>query len=192
MRRRDLLSTLAGAGVAGFAGCLGERSGSSGSATTESDTATTTDTASGDSNSGNLPLVVDTIEAQGSTAGEVRVPVEGTPTVLDLFATWCAPCVAQMESLRSLHDEFGTDVAFVSVTNERLGGGLTIDDIRSWWSEHDGSWTVGHDPESQLMRAVRANGLPYLVVFDADGSITWTHRGLASEENLRAAIEDVR
>ncbi|WP_261372666.1 TlpA family protein disulfide reductase [Haloferax volcanii] len=148
-------------------------------------------TASSGSGSGDLPLVVDTVDAQGSSAGEVRIPAEGAPTVLDLFATWCAPCVAQMESLRTLHEEFGDDVAFVSVTNERLGGGLTMDDIRDWWAEHDGNWTVGHDPDSSLMRAVRANGLPYLVVFDADGEATWTHRGLASEENLRAAVEDV-
>ncbi|ELZ91330.1 thioredoxin [Haloferax mucosum ATCC BAA-1512] len=198
MRRRDLLGVLAGAGVTGFAGCLGDGDGTgssgSGSTSTDSNTGTATSNATVDTDStgdsGDLPLTIDTIDAQGSAEGDVRVPVEGSPMVLDLFATWCAPCVAQMESLRTLHDEFGDEVAFVSVTNERLGGGLTMDDIRNWWAEHDGSWTVGHDPESQLMRAVRANGLPYLVVFDADGSITWTHRGLASEENLRSAIED--
>ncbi|CQR50270.1 MULTISPECIES: TlpA family protein disulfide reductase [Haloferax] len=194
MRRRALLSLLAGAGVAGFAGCLGD--GTASPETTEAtagaaDESTETASATASSEAGDLPLVVDTVDARGSSAGEVRIPAEGTPTVLDLFATWCAPCVAQMESLRALHDEFGDDVAFVSVTNERLGGGLTMDDIRDWWAEHDGNWTVGHDPDSDLMRAVRANGLPYLVVFDADGSIAWTHRGLASEENLRAAVEDV-
>ncbi|MGB9958219.1 TlpA family protein disulfide reductase [Haloferax prahovense] len=194
MRRRALLSVLAGAGVAGLAGCLGD--GSAPAETTETtagaaDDSAGTTSATASPDSGDLPLVVDTIDAQGSSAGEVRIPAAGTPTVLDLFATWCAPCVAQMESLRTLHEEFGDDVAFVSVTNERLGGGLTMDDIRDWWAEHDGNWTVGHDPDSNLMRAVRANGLPYLVVFDADGSITWTHRGLASEENLRAAVEDV-
>ncbi|MFC7129716.1 TlpA family protein disulfide reductase [Haloferax chudinovii] len=197
MRRRALLSVLAGASVAGLAGCLGDGSTSEGSAETTATTAGTagdgtgTASATGSPDSGDLPLVVDTVDAQGSSAGEVRIPAAGTPTVLDLFATWCAPCVAQMESLRSLHEEFGDDVAFVSVTNERLGGGLTMDDIRDWWAEHDGNWTVGHDPDSALMRAVRANGLPYLVVFDAEGSIAWTHRGLASEENLRAAVEDV-
>ncbi|RDZ45749.1 TlpA family protein disulfide reductase [Haloferax sp. Atlit-19N] len=190
MRRRALLSLLAGASVAGLAGCLGDGSTPEGSAETAETTAGTT-SESASSGSGDLPLVVDTVEAQGSSAGEARIPADGTPTVLDLFATWCAPCVAQMESLRTLHEEFCDDVAFVSVTNERLGGGLTMDDIRAWWAEHDGNWTVGHDPDSNLMRAVRANGLPYLVVFDADGSIAWTHRGLASEENLRAAVEDV-
>ncbi|RDZ46978.1 TlpA family protein disulfide reductase [Haloferax sp. Atlit-10N] len=190
MRRRALLSLLAGAGVAGLAGCLGDGSAPAEATETAETTAGTT-SESASSGSGDLPLVVDTVEAQGSSAGEARIPADGTPTVLDLFATWCAPCVAQMESLRTLHEEFGDDVAFVSVTNERLGGGLTMDDIRAWWAEHDGNWTVGHDPDSNLMRAVRANGLPYLVVFDADGSIAWTHRGLASEENLRAAVEDV-
>ncbi|ELZ85856.1 thioredoxin [Haloferax elongans ATCC BAA-1513] len=193
MRRRRLLGALAGVGLSGIAGCLGGgSSGGTDDAAGSTDTAETATDSTESAASGDLPLVVDTIDAQGSEAGELSVPVAGTPTILDLFATWCAPCVAQMESLRTLHDEFGDDVAFVSVTNERLGGGLTMDDIRSWWAEHDGSWTVGHDPESELMRAVRANGLPYLVVFDENGTKTWTHRGLASESNIREALEDVR
>ncbi|KAB1196530.1 MULTISPECIES: TlpA disulfide reductase family protein [Haloferax] len=189
MNRRDALGVLAGAGITGLAGCLGSDTSGSNSDVTTTDT---TEQSTESSDTGDLPLVVETLDAQGSSAGETHIPVEGTPTVLDLFATWCAPCVAQMESLRTLHEEFGADVAFVSVTNERLGGGLTMDDIRGWWTEHDGNWTVGHDPESSLMRAVRAGGLPYLVVFDADGEVTWTHRGLASEANLREAIEAVR
>ncbi|WP_416839957.1 TlpA family protein disulfide reductase [Haloferax sp. DFSO52] len=189
MNRRDALGILAGAGLTGLAGCL---SGSTSGSVADGETTEMPEQSPDSSESGDLPLVVETIDAQGSSAGEIRVPVEGTPTVVDLFATWCAPCVAQMESLRSLHEEFGADVAFVSVTNERLGGGLTIDDIRGWWTENEGNWTLGHDPESRLMRAVRAGGLPYLVVFDAAGEITWTHRGLASEANLRDAIVDVR
>lgn len=113
------------------------------------------------------------------------------PTVPDLFATWRAPCVTQMESLRTFHEKFDDDVAFVSVANERLDGGLMIDDIHGWWTEHDGNWAVGHDPDNSLMHAVHASDLPYLVAFDADGEAAWTHHGLASEENLRTAIEDV-
>ncbi|WP_396612928.1 TlpA family protein disulfide reductase [Haloferax sp. S1W] len=193
MRRRQVLGALAGVGLGGIAGCLGgDSSGGTDDAGESTDAAGTATDSTESAASGDLPLVVDTIDAQGSEAGEVRVPAAGTPTILDLFATWCAPCVAQMESLRTLHEEFGDDVAFVSVTNERLGGGLTLDDIRAWWADHDGNWTVGHDPESRLMRAVRANGLPYLVVFDANGEITWTHRGLASESNIREALEGVR
>lgn len=146
-------------------------------------------TASSGPGSDDLPPVVGTVDAQGSSTGEVRIPVEGASTVLDLFATWRAPCVTQMESLRTLHEEFGDGVTFVSVTNERLDGGLTMDDIRGWWAEHDGDWTVGRNPDSSLMRAVRANGLPYLVAFDADGKTTRAHHGLTNEENPCAAVE---
>ncbi|MFC7204001.1 TlpA family protein disulfide reductase [Haloferax namakaokahaiae] len=183
MKRRRYLGALAATAGLAVAGCLG---GSTDGPTADA----ASDGADAASDDSTLPLSVETLDAPGSTAGEATIPTDGQPTVLDLFATWCAPCEKQMESLGRLHDEFGDDVAFVSVTNERLGGGLGIDDIRQWWVDNDGDWTLGHDPESTLMRAVRAGGLPYLVVFDASGEITWTHRGLASEDNLREAIEE--
>lgn len=133
-------------------------------------------------------VTVDTIDAPGSTAGRQRLPVPDQPTLIDLFATWCVPCEAQMRSLREAHREFGERVAFVSVTNERVGGGLTLDDIRQWWADHDGRWTVGHDPESRLLSELGAGGLPFLALADASGEIVWTHRGVADVSTLRAEL----
>jgi thiol-disulfide isomerase/thioredoxin len=135
-------------------------------------------------------VTVDTLSAQGSSAGTQRLPVPGTVTLLDLFATWCLPCEAQMESLRAVHDDLGDEVAFVSVTNERFSDdSLTAEDVADWWHEHDGDWTVGHDPASVVHGQVGASGLPYLVLTDATGRIVWTHRGVASESQLRQEIE---
>jgi thiol-disulfide isomerase/thioredoxin len=136
-------------------------------------------------------VTVDTIEAQGSESGRQQIPVPGQPTLVDLFATWCVPCIAQMRSLVPVYETFGDDVVFVSVTNERVGGGLTLDDIRQWWASHDGRWTVGHDPESRLMNTLGAGGLPFLALADASGDVVWTHRGVASERQLRAELEAV-
>lgn len=75
MRRHAPLSLLAGTDVAGVVGCLG-----GGSAPAEAgDAAKTTNdvtdpasaTASSGSGSGNLPPVVDIVDAQGSSTGEV-------------------------------------------------------------------------------------------------------------------------
>lgn len=139
-----------------------------------------------------LPLQVETLDAPGSDAGRTRVPVPDTPTIIDLFATWCAPCKAQMNALSAVRSEYEETVAFVSVTNERVGGTLSEDDIRDWWRSHDGNWTVGLDPESDLMAALGADGLPYLALADSSGAVRWTHSGVADATTLRDQIRRVR
>jgi thiol-disulfide isomerase/thioredoxin len=183
MKRRAFLAVAAGAGTVGLAGCLGGGTGGTGS---ESGSGS----GSG-SGSAEALATVDTIDAPGSTAGRQRVPAAGTPTFVDLFATWCAPCRAQMRSLVPVHESYRDRVTFVSITNERFGGGLTAADVADWWREHDGAWTVGHDPDSTVMRELRAGGLPYAALFDARGEVVWTHRGLAAESTMREEIEAV-
>lgn len=138
-----------------------------------------------------VAVTVDTIDARGSTAGRTRLPVPGRPTLIDLFATWCVPCIAQMRRLVPAYESFGDDVEFVSVTNERIGETLTVEDIRRWWSDHGGRWTVGHDPESRLMSELGAGGLPFLALTDDAGEVVWTHRGVASESQLREQLAAV-
>ena len=138
-----------------------------------------------------LPLRFETIDAPGSEAGEITVPQQGTPTFIDLFATWCAPCKEQMNELSTVHEEYGDRVRFVSITNERLGGTLTERDIRGWWRRHHGAWTVGVDPDSDLMAALGAGGIPYHAIADASGTIRWQQPGLSPAETLRAALDRV-
>lgn len=38
--------------------------------------------------------------------------------LINLWATWCPPCIGEMPSFQKLHDEFGTKINFFFVTNE--------------------------------------------------------------------------
>lgn len=171
MNRRQVLTGLAGLGLTGGSAWALRNDFSSGSS--------------------GLPVRVETIDAQGSESGGVRVPVAESPTLVDLFATWCAPCEKQMAALGAVHGGYADRVRFVSVTNERVGGTLSRDDLRAWWREHDGAWTVGLDPESDLMSALGADGLPYLALVDATGEIRWTHGGVSSASTLRDHLDAV-
>jgi thiol-disulfide isomerase/thioredoxin len=141
-----------------------------------------------------LPVTVETMDARGSESGSLAVPVPGAVTVVDLFATWCSPCIEQMDALAPVHEAYADadDVRFVSVTNERLGETLTRADVRRWWRENDGNWTLGLDPESRLLSALGAGGLPYVAVAAPDGTVTWGESGVTSASALRDRIEAAR
>lgn len=172
MNRRHLLATVAGLGLTGGGVWAATRS-------------------IPDGNDSGLPVRVQTIDAQGSERGEMRIPTAETPTVIDLFATWCAPCKEQMEALSTIYGEYGDRLTFVSVTNERVGNTLSTEDIREWWRTYDGNWTVGVDPASDLMAALRADGLPYIAIADRSGQIRWRHSGTTDTASLRRRIEHV-
>ncbi len=40
------------------------------------------------------------------------------PVFLNLWATWCPPCIAELPGIEELHDQFGDNVSFILVSNE--------------------------------------------------------------------------
>jgi thiol-disulfide isomerase/thioredoxin len=177
VNRRRVLAALAGAGLTG------------GSVWVARNGVPRPESGGDGGGSAGLPREVETLDAPGSSAGTATVPVPDTPTVVDLFATWCAPCDEQLDELRPVHADY-PDVAFVSVTNERLGDTLTRQDLADWWAEHGGAWTVGVDPGSELLAAFGANTLPYVAVADADGRVVAEYgRDVVPASELRADLD---
>ena len=135
------------------------------------------------------PQEIETLEAPGSSAGTLTVPVPGEVTVVDAFATWCAPCREQMVQLNAAHDEVGGQARFVSVSNEAIGGDFKRSDVAEWWATHDGNWTVGLERQGNVTSELRVSGLPFVAIVDAAGRITWTHQGVTDGTTLVERVE---
>lgn len=137
------------------------------------------------------PVDVETFETSNSPDGELTVPVEGSVTVIDLFATWCQPCKPALEALRTVQRDH-PDVRFVSVTNEVLSSDLSRADVLAWWDEFGGPWAVGHDPDGTLLARLGTSALPFSAVADPEGRIVWADKGVPDPEQVSDAITAAR
>jgi len=119
--------------------------------------------------------------------------LKGKYVYVDVWATWCGPCKAEIPSLKEVEKKYhGKNIAFVS---------LSIDDDRS----HGGSWEKAHDDwknfvenenlggiqifapkgwKSEFVRGYRINGIPRFILIDPKGNIVTPSAPRPSSEEL--------
>jgi len=105
------------------------------------------------------------VRADGSEArlAEFR----GKGIVLNLWATWCAPCVAEMPALKHLADAVRKEGIMVMPLSSDRGGAPVV---RDFYRKHglDGL-DVWLDPRGSAARAWGARGLPTTLLIGRDG-----------------------
>ncbi len=142
-----------------------------------------------DENEAIEPTTLDTVDAPGSRSGALTLPVDGEPTFVDFFGTWCAPCVEQMPALAEANERIGNEVTFVSVTTEDVGGSVTEQEVIDWWIENDGDWLVAADVTAELAAKLGVGGYPTAVALDAAGRVRWSDTGVHGADALVEGIE---
>ena len=91
----------------------------------------------------------------------------GKVVLLNLWATWCAPCRAEMPSIDRLAAEMaGDDLAVVALSTDRFGA----ERIQSFFDEIGvETLAIYQDKRSEVARAVGALGLPVTLILDREG-----------------------
>jgi thiol-disulfide isomerase/thioredoxin len=103
-------------------------------------------------------------------SGPVRLPV-GRPYVVNLWASWCAPCREELPEIeRYAHTAGALPVVGVDTRDTTQAGRSVVDDDRL-------TFPVLADPDARLASALGRGALPATVLVDAGGRIAHVYAG---------------
>jgi thiol-disulfide isomerase/thioredoxin len=126
--------------------------------------------------------------------------LKGKFTYIDVWATWCGPCKAEIPSLKTLeHDYAGKNINFVS---------LSIDDDRT----HKGSWDLAASDwramvkdkelggiqimapkgwQSEFIKNYKITGIPRFILVDPNGKIVNADAPRPSSDDIRNLFDSL-
>lgn len=107
---------------------------------------------------------------------------KGKPLLVNLWATWCGPCVAEMPTLDALagRAEGRLKVVVVSQDNARAL-------VDGWWAKRNFAQLKPYlDAKSDLGFAYDTGMLPTTVLYDAEGKEVWRVIGGMNWDGPRA------
>ena len=93
----------------------------------------------------------------------------GEVVLLNVWATWCLPCEAEMPSMELLHRAYAdSGLRIVAVSIDEPGSEQTI---RDFIERYDLTFEILHDPMKDITRVYRTTGVPETFVIGRDGVI---------------------
>jgi len=108
--------------------------------------------------------------------------------LLDFFATWCNPCIAEIPHLKSLHEEISEDFIIISISVSPETD--TVQNLQQFRQEHEIDWIIARDTIG-IWEDYNVQYIPTLVIIDQEGYIQHKHVGLTDESKLREEISEI-
>ncbi len=126
---------------------------------------------------------------QGLPAPAIELPSEQGPTaslsalkgqvvLVDVWASWCAPCKAAFPAYDALRQEYhaqGFEVFAINVDEKKADADRFLVGRRH-------SMTVVYDPKGVAPMRFRVKGMPTTYLLDRRGNIRYTHEGFAEKD----------
>lgn len=109
---------------------------------------------------------------------------EGKPMVLNLWASWCPPCIKEMPDFEAVHQDVQDRITFVGLNSQDIA-----EQAKAMAVQTGVTFTLLRDARGDVLEALQGIGLPMTVFVDADGRIADIHNGPLTEDELRAELD---
>ena len=110
---------------------------------------------------------------------------DGKPRLLNIFASWCLPCIAEAPQLEALEAQ-GVEIVGVAIRDRE-------EDVQRFLARHGNPYTrIGADDLSSVQLAIGSSGVPETFVVDGKGVIRHQHIGDIRAEDIPGLLEKLR
>lgn len=110
--------------------------------------------------------------------------------LIDLWATWCGPCIQAMKEMDPLKKEWiNKGVVFVYIAGENSPKGIWKEKIDNILGEHyyltDEEWNFTKD-------SLNLTGVPSYLIFDKQGILKHKFTGFPGVDEMKKMIDDLQ
>jgi len=125
-----------------------------------------------------------------SSGGEVSLSdYRGRPVFINFWASWCAPCRAEMPDIVEAYNRRrDAGLVVLAIDNTQLD---VVDDVRAFVKEFQMPFPVLLDEEGAAAKAFGVLGLPTSVFVDRDGIVRGVNVGPLTEDTLAEYLADI-
>lgn len=110
---------------------------------------------------------------------------DGKAKLLNIWASWCVPCIAEAPHLATLAAQ-GAPIVGVAIRDRP-------EDVAGFLARHGNPFQrIGADDLSELQLAIGSSGVPETFVVDGQGIIRYQHIGDIRAEHVPMLLEELR
>lgn len=111
---------------------------------------------------------------------------EGPVTLLNVWATWCAPCEREFPELQRLQEAHGPEGLRILAISIDTGEDQPVADFAA---ERGATFIIGRDPRGVVQERFMTIGVPETFLITADGRLAWRKLGELPEHDPALAAK---
>jgi len=124
-----------------------------------------------------------TLENLDGNFVELYKEVGEGPILLSFWATWCKPCIEELNEYKQIYSEYkdkGFKMYAISTDDEN-----TVAKVKPLVKSKGYNFPVLLDTNSDAVRLYYAQSIPYSVILDKDGMIIYSHLGYMKGDEVK-------
>jgi len=128
-------------------------------------------------------------DVDGKTVKTEHLTDAGKPVIIAFFATWCKPCLRELEVINDLYDDWQEETG-VTMYVVSIDQGQDIKKVKPLVDGNGWEYRVLLDPNGEFKRAMNVQTVPHMFVIDSNGKTVYNHTGYTegSEKEIRKLL----